>query len=106
MFARSATMATLLGFSLACSGAGDAGLTGTLTGLEAGDVACYVNLKPASGDELYLHGDFALCEDTSLVGKEVVLTTEKANVMGDSCEGDPECTDTKEVDLVMKITAK
>lgn len=100
------------GWMLAC-GAGDAADGGEavaeLAGLEAGDVACYVVLK-ADGEELYLEGDFELCpgggsDASGLIGKKVRYTTTTAQVMAGSCEGDPECTDTEEVPLVLTVVA-
>lgn len=61
------------------------------------------------GQEQSLEGDFDLCaggakDATALVGKQVTYTTRKANVQAASCEGNPECTDSDEVDLVITIT--
>lgn len=90
------------------AGADKAKMTSTLVGLEQGDVACYVQLKDADGTEHNLHGDFELCEGgandaTAHIGKAVNYVTSKEKVMGDTCEGDPECTDTKVVDFVVKL---
>lgn len=77
---------------------------GTLKDLQNGDRACYVILDTAAG-ELSLEGDFDLCagDATALIGQDVTWTTTKANVQAASCQGDPSCTDSDEVDLVDSI---
>lgn len=87
-----------------------AGETVELNSLDAGDTSCGVQVTRGDGTEAYLDGDFELCEGgandaTALVGQRVVITTERGNVMAESCEGDPECTETEEVDIVTSITA-
>lgn len=77
---------------------------GVVTGLEAGDVACYVSLKDDRGVAFQELADFSICEQDSLVGKRVKLTYELAKVMADACQGDPACKDSKTVALV--TTAK
>lgn len=91
---------------LACGGVGGAE-EGELKGLEAGDVACYVELV-VDGEERFLHGDFELCpgggaDASGLIGQRVRFTTTSTQVQADSCEGDPECTDTQEVPLVVTL---
>lgn len=99
---------TVLAMVLGCSGmAGGAPVT--LVSLESGDVACYVSVLDGE-EEVYHHGDFELCEgglsDASThIGTSVVLTLEKTNVLADSCEGNPACTDTQEVDFVVGIVS-
>jgi hypothetical protein len=73
---------------------------GTITELQAGDVACYITLKDDQGAEFTELGDFEVCENQSLVGKRVTLTYELGNVMADECEGNPDCTKSKTVALV------
>jgi hypothetical protein len=82
--------------------------TGLLTQLQMGDVACYVIVKLADGQELTLLGDFDLCEggpndSTALVGKKIRWATKKGAVLGDSCDGNPDCKESKIVDLVITI---
>jgi len=82
---------------------------GTLKELQNGDRACYVILD-IDGQEQSMEGDFDLCEGgprdaSALVGKRVTYTTERAKVQAASCEGDPECAESDEVDLVKTITA-
>ena len=42
---------------------------------------------------------------TALVGQRVTVTTRKANVLAASCQGDVDCGQSDEVDLVETITA-
>jgi hypothetical protein len=79
--------------------------SGTLTELQAGDVACYLTLKDDRGAEFSELGDFAICEKTSLVGKRVTLSYSLGNVMADECQGNPDCTKTRRVALVTAMTA-
>lgn len=76
---------------------------GVVTGLEAGDVACYVSLKDDRGVVFQEMADFSICEQESLVGKRVTLTYKLEKVLADSCQGDPECKDTKTVALVTAV---
>ena len=86
-----------------------AGGTGTLTGVENGDRACYVNVTTDAGEQS-LEGDFELCaggskDATALVGQRVTWTTHKDTVLAADCEGDMDCGRSDEVDLVDSITA-
>jgi len=75
---------------------------GTVTSLESGDVACYISLEDDRGfpfDEL---AEFEIC-DLDIVGKRVQLTYGTGRVMADECEGDPECTETRNVALVRSV---
>lgn len=86
-----------------------AGPTGTLKELQNGDRACYVVLD-VDGAEQSIEGDFELCpgagkDASGLIGQRVTWTTEKAKVQAASCEGDPDCSDSDEVDLIVTITA-
>ena len=76
-----------------------------LKGVQAGDAACYLEVESA-GSPQTLMADFELCPGggqdlTGRIGQSVHLETRKENVMADSCQGDPECTETKEVELVV-----
>jgi hypothetical protein len=74
-----------------------------VTGLEAGDVACYLSLKDDRGAAFQEMADFSICEQESLVGKRVTLTYKLEKVLADSCQGDPACKDTKTVALVTAV---
>jgi len=91
-------------------GAPDIAEVVTLDSLENGDVACYVNFTRGDGTTDTLHGSFELCaggadDASALIGARVTYTTEKGNVIAESCQGNPECPDHEEVDLVSSITA-
>ncbi len=86
-----------------------AGPAGTLKELQNGDRACYV-VVDVDGAEQSIEGDFELCPGASkdasaLIGQRVTWTTEKAKVQAASCEGNPDCADSDEVDLIVTITA-
>ncbi len=85
------------------------GPTGTLKELQNGDRACYVVVE-VDGAEQSIEGDFELCpgagrDASGLIGQRVTWTTEPAKVQAASCEGDPDCADSDEVDLIVTITA-
>ncbi|MCR9144207.1 MAG: SH3 domain-containing protein [bacterium] len=70
-----------------------------VTSLEAGDIACYVELD--YGDrQVSMMADFGICEQP-LVGKRITFETRKESVMAASCEGDPECGDSETVELMI-----
>lgn len=79
----------------------------TLKELVNGDRACYVHVTTASGEQS-LEGDFELCpggarDASALIGKAIVVTTKKENVLAASCQGDVDCGKSDEVDLVTSI---
>lgn len=76
---------------------------GRVTGLNAGDVACYVTLTDDKGREFDEMAEFEICERQSLVGKRVRLTYGLEKVLADECQGDPDCKKTKTVALIKKI---
>lgn len=83
--------------------------TVTLVEVSQGDAACYVVVKDAAGNEQTHPGTFDLCpgggaDASNYIGFPVQLTFGKANMMAASCEGDPDCPDTEEVEAVMTIT--
>ena len=76
-----------------------------LTELQSGDVACYLTLKDNKGKEFTELAAFEICEMTQLVGKTVRLSYRIESVIADSCQGDPECKDTRKVALVSAVKA-
>jgi hypothetical protein len=83
--------------------------SGLLKRLEAGDRACYVVLDSGAGEQS-LPGDFELCpggqhDASPLVGGRVAYTTRKDKIQAESCQGDPACADSEEVELVATLTA-
>ncbi len=77
--------------------------SGLLTGLQSGDVACYLTLKDGKGKEFTEMAIFEICEKTSLVGKRVRLSYRIESVMANSCQGDPECKDSRKLALVSAL---
>jgi glyoxylase-like metal-dependent hydrolase (beta-lactamase superfamily II) len=80
----------------------------TLLALESGDAACYVALRDGSGTEHRYHGEFELCaggtaDASALVGKPVLAEIARERVQAESCQGDPACTDSQEVEYVRMI---
>lgn len=87
---------------------GKAPITGVLNAAQAGDVACYLTLTTDDGPQ-ELMATFDVCPEPDtehpLVGQTVTVTFERGSVMAASCEGNPDCPDSEEVDLVNSITA-
>ncbi len=77
----------------------------TLRGVNPGDVACYLDLEDEAGTQTTEMASFEMCEKADLVGQRVTLTHEMQDVLADSCQGDPECTETQEVSLVTAMEA-
>lgn len=71
--------------------------------LTLGDRACYLQIENAQGVLSEEMGEMSLCERTELVGRTVLLTFGMASVAAESCQGDPECSDTESVSLVQAI---
>jgi hypothetical protein len=83
---------------------------GKLVGLELGDRACYVHLE-TDGKPVSLEGNFELCaggkdDANRLVGRSVIVTTEKGNVLAASCQGDVNCGKSDVVDVVIALAGK
>lgn len=82
--------------------------TGTLKSLENGDRACYVHLTTATGDVAY-EGAFELCaggsqDATGMIGKQVRAVTKLDSVQAASCQGNPECSASDSVNLIVSLT--
>jgi hypothetical protein len=77
---------------------------GTVTALNAGDIACYITLKDDQGVAFKEMADFDICDQKpSLLGKRLQLTYTPTSVMSDACQGDPDCKKTKKVILITKV---
>jgi hypothetical protein len=72
-------------------------------GRVAGDRACYLNVEDEKGQSREEMASFELCEREDLVGRRARLHFGKAQVMAESCQGNPDCPDTETVDLVNGI---
>lgn len=73
---------------------------GTVTALNAGDVACYVTLRDDRGATFEEMARFEICEQANLVGKRVALTYSLQNVMAPECQGDPSCKKSRTVPVI------
>lgn len=73
-----------------------------IKGLTPGDTACYVELRNARGKRSEEMASFELCEQTKLIGQRVRLTRKPERVMAASCQGNPDCTKTQTVNLIVK----
>lgn len=62
---------------------------GTITSMNAGDTACYLELKDDRGASFEEMARFEICEQQALLGKRVALTYVLQNVMSPDCQGDP-----------------
>lgn len=74
----------------------------TILSMQLGDIACYVRLKDARGAEHDIKAAHELCDDL-LIGKRVVVTTEKVRLQSPECEGDPECSLSVEEEIITGI---
>lgn len=72
---------------------------GTVSRLEAGDHACYVNLVEANGESTLQFARFEVCQQ-NILNTEVKLTYQPSNIYAASCGGDLDC---KERDRVLLI---
>lgn len=69
--------------------------------LISGDRACYVELMDDKGKVSTQYADFEICEQ-DLVNKRVKLTYKAGNIQAESCQGNPECTASEKVMLIIK----
>ncbi|PZO22951.1 MAG: hypothetical protein DCF25_01500 [Leptolyngbya foveolarum] len=73
---------------------------GTVSMLESGDHACYVDLVDANGESTLQFARFEICQQ-NILNTEVRLTYQPDSIYAASCQGDLDC---KESDLVLLIT--
>ena len=75
--------------------------SGLVTGVEAGDVACYLTLEDADGESFTEMAAFEICEQQAqLVGQRVALSYVMENVLAAECQGDVDCGKSDRVALV------
>lgn len=74
--------------------------TATVRSLTDGDRGCYLVLEDERGATFDRVGPFELCERRELVGRRVQLTLGPGEVLADSCQGNPECTERETVEVV------
>jgi hypothetical protein len=75
---------------------------GTILRLQAGDIACYVDLKDDKGATFREMADFEVCEQRSLVNRRVALSYAQRRVQSPECQGDENC---KKSIIVTLVTA-
>lgn len=73
---------------------------GTVQSLQSGDRACYVRVLDEDGSVSTEYASFEICNQ-NLVGRRANLTYETANIQAESCQGNPECTATEQVMLLV-----
>ena len=71
-----------------------------ITAMEMGDVACYLTFRNEAWEEKTALASHDICSQVTLLYQKSEITFRQATVLGDSCEGNPECTDLKKVWLV------
>lgn len=77
--------------------------TGTITAMQAGDVACYIEFSADDGKQYKEMATFELCEQRTLINQKVRFSYRKESVMAADCEGDPECSRSDSVWLISEI---
>ncbi|HEX8276747.1 MAG TPA: hypothetical protein VF615_29175 [Longimicrobiaceae bacterium] len=83
--------------------AGPRQVTAVVRSLTDGDSGCYVVLEGEDGGSFDRLGPFELCERQELTGRRVRVTLGPGEVMADSCGGNPECTESKTVEVVKAL---
>lgn len=76
---------------------------GTVKSMQAGDVACYVDLIGDDGKNYQSLANFDICDKRRLIGKRVNIFYEQGNVMAASCNGDMDCRRTETVWIINKM---
>jgi hypothetical protein len=80
---------------------------GKLLSAESGDVACYLQLEDLDGEPFSEMAEFEVCEAAdALIGRDLQLGYRLGSVMAQSCQGNPDCTDSDEVALVISLTPR
>lgn len=74
---------------------------GTITAMNAGDVACYLTLRDDKGARFEEMADFEICQQRALLNRRVALAYRPQSVMSPDCQGDPACKKTRTVALVV-----
>jgi len=79
----------------------------TFVSVEQADTACYVTVHDAGGAEKTYPGEFDLCTHDPIpaVGARVRIEWGTATILAASCEGNPDCPDSDEVQIVQKLVA-
>lgn len=96
-----AGIALLSSFNLAQSQPAPRPERGTLLSAQAGDVACYLEIRDEAGKSRSWMADFELCETAAArIGRRFALTWQAGNVLHPSCQGNPDCGRSQRVMLI------
>jgi len=74
---------------------------GTVVGASAGDRVCYVDLESESGQITTHYANFDICSQQGIVGAQVRLTYEAANILDYNCMGNPDCGRSDRAELIV-----
>ncbi len=75
---------------------------GKLLKLTNGDLMCYVDLTDASGKKHHLGADFAICNKSQLLNKQVQLTYKSLRV--NDCQSNEPCGKTRTEQAIVKMS--
>ncbi|MET0396906.1 MAG: hypothetical protein ABW277_08800 [Longimicrobiaceae bacterium] len=79
--------------------------TAVVRSLTDGDRGCYVVLEDEGGARFDRIAPFELCERRELVGRRARITLGPGAVAADSCQGNPECTESDTVEVLKAAEA-
>lgn len=71
-------------------------------GLENADTACNVEMQFEKGARETWPADFEICQKP-IKGKRIRFQTKKSKVQAAACQGDPSCTQSDEVELIVSV---
>lgn len=78
---------------------------GTLLSAQAGDIACYLQIRDDEGRSQAWMADFELCDQAGpRVGRRFTLTWRAGTVQHPSCQGNPDCRRLQRVLLIVGMT--
>ncbi len=83
--------------------AGNTPTTGKVVKLTSGDLMCYVDLIDARGRKHNIGADFAICERTELVNRQVRLTYRRIRV--NDCSSNEPCGKNRWKKAIVNMTA-
>ena len=74
---------------------------GTLLSAQAGDVACYLEIRDEAGKSQSWMADFELCEAAEArIGGRFALTWKAGDILHPGCQGNPDCGRSQRVMLI------
>ncbi len=87
--------------SVVAIGQGNMPLTGKVVKLTQGDLMCYVDLIDVRGKKHNIGADFAICERTEFLNKQVNLTYKRIRV--NDCNSNEPCGKTRLKNAIVKM---